>query len=90
MHNNTIYPILFILSINILVIFIYPLFLLNPTIAFNILLLTILYQVFLTIPFICSIFSNKKSKKIEKMLNNKTLKKKFIVYNIYSIRFWKF
>ena len=89
MYKNILYPICFSLSINLLIIIIYPLILLNIFLGFSLLILCLLYQIFLVFRVVFSTFKKEKFNELDKLMENKTLKQKFISYNKYSKIFWR-
>lgn len=89
MYKNLIYPICFSLSINILLLFVYPLILLNIFLGISLVIICFLYQFFLVFPVVFSTFNEKKIKELDDLMKNKTLKEKFISYNKYSKNFWR-
>ena len=89
MHKEMIYPICFSLSINFILLFIFPIVLLNVFIGISLLIICFLYQVFLVFPVVFSVFNEQKSNELNELMKDKTIRKKFISYNEYSKKFWK-
>lgn len=89
MYKNLIYPVYFSLSINILLLFIYPLILLNVFLGVSLVIICFLYKVFLVFPVVFSVFNEEKINELNNLMKNKTLKEKFISYNKYSKLFWR-
>ena len=89
MYKNLLYPICFSLSINFLLLFVYPLMLLNVFLGLSLVIICFLYQVFLVFPLVFSTFKKDKFNELDNLMNNKTLKQKFISYNKYSKVFWR-
>ena len=89
MYKNLLYPICFSLSINFLLLFVYPLMLLNVFLGLSLVIICFLYQVFLVFPLVFSTLKKDKFNELDNLMNNKTLKQKFISYNKYSKLFWR-
>ncbi len=89
MYKNILYPVCFSLSINFLIIIVYPLILLNIFLGFSLLILCLLYQIFLVFPVVFSTFKKEKFEELDKLMENKTLKQRFLSYNNYSKKFWR-
>lgn len=89
MYKEIIYPICFSLFMNIILLFVFPIVLINVFIGFSLIILCIIYQSFLVFPIVFSVFNEKKYFELNELMKEKNIKEKFISYNNYSKKFWR-